>query len=44
MILTPQMHQDYSLGAENGVTKESMLGNAPFGIYVGKWDVLLHIL
>lgn len=27
------------LGAENGVTKESMLGNAPFGIYVGKWDV-----
>lgn len=23
------------LGAENGVTKESMLGNAPFGIYVG---------
>lgn len=27
------------LGAENGVTKESMLGNTPFGIYVGKWDI-----
>lgn len=24
---------------ENGVTREIMLGNAPFGIYVGKWDV-----
>lgn len=24
---------------EDGVTKEFMLGNAPFGIYVGKWDV-----
>ncbi len=23
---------------ENGVTQETMIGNAPFGIYVGKWD------
>lgn len=27
------------LEEENNVTKEFMLGNAPFGIYVGKWDV-----
>ncbi len=27
------------LKAENGVTTESLLGNTPFGIYVGKWDV-----
>lgn len=24
---------------EDGSVKESMIGNAPFGIYVGKWDV-----
>lgn len=23
----------------NGVLEESMIGNAPFGIYVGKWDI-----
>lgn len=27
------------LGEENGAIKESFIGNAPFGIYVGKWDV-----
>jgi hypothetical protein len=27
------------LKEEDGVIKESMIGNAPFGIYCGKWDV-----
>ena len=26
------------IAQDGSVTKESMLGNAPFGIYVGKWD------
>lgn len=31
-------HMQIAQDAVNNVTKESMLENAPFGIYVGKWD------
>lgn len=30
---------NFDIRQTDGVTKEQMLGNAPFGIYVGKWDV-----
>lgn len=29
---------NFEIREESGVTKETMLKNAPFGIYVGKWD------
>lgn len=30
---------NFDIRQTDGVTKEQMLGNSPFGIYVGKWDV-----